>query len=349
MLKSIGIAFFSSLCSMYFLIPLGKRLGWVDHPNARKWHKEAVPVIGGFSMFIGFCAALLSLDTSWLMVMIIMGASGLLMLIGMIDDLNEIHALPRLCVQLIAAVLISHGTHRVLTHLGNLYFGGPIELGKWGMPMTLLLMVTNMNAMNMIDGQDGLAGGVAFFQAIGLLVLSWQVMGYLDIHLLAILIVVLGVFLSFNMRFPWRKRAAIFMGDAGSTFIALILAYLAIRLSQDNRMLVKPITVLWVMSFPIFDLISIVILRLRQARPVFAAGRDHVHYILRSSGLNTMVSTWILCSFSLGLGGIGWVMRYFLVPEPWQFMLWCFMLLLYMTIFNYMRKATEENTVLLYE
>lgn len=85
-----------------------------------------------------------------------------------------------------------------------------------------------------------------------------------DFRLLFILIILLIAFLGFNMRLLWRKEASIFMGDSGSTFIAFLLAWFAIDLSQQNSALIKPMTILWIMAFPLFDLINVIVLRVRQ-------------------------------------------------------------------------------------
>lgn len=143
-----------------------------------------------------------------------------------------------------------------------------------------------------------------------LLFLSEKLDATLDFRLIFILIVLLIVFLGFNMRLPCRKHTDICMGDSGSTFIAFSLVWFAIDLSQRNSTLVKPITMLWIIAFPIFNLINVIVLRLRK----------------RKSAL----------SFLLGLFGLG--LNYFMLSNAWQFIFWIIALILYIYIVELTRK-----------
>ncbi len=197
--------------------------------------------------------------------------------------------------------------------------------------------------MNMVDGQDGLAGGVALGQAVLLLFLSKQLQCVSDSRFLFILIILLIVFLSFNMRLPWRRHASIFLGDSGSTFIAFLLAWFAIDLSQQNSALINPMTVLWIMAFPLFDLINVIALRVRQRKPILVASRDHFHHFLHVAGLNASLSTLLLCTLSFILGLIGLAMSYLRISDAWQFILWVAALLLYIYIVELTRKPLITN------
>ncbi|WP_244670102.1 MraY family glycosyltransferase [Coxiella endosymbiont of Amblyomma nuttalli] len=171
------------------------------------------------------------------------------------------------------------------------FFLGDLKIGLWAIPVTVLIILANINAVNMIDGQDGLVGSVGLGQLLMLLFLSDKLNAVSDFQLLFTLIVLLIVFLGFNMRLPWWKHAAIFMGDSGSTFIAFLLAWFSIELSQRNATLVNPMIVLWIMAFSIFDLINVIVLRLRQRKPVLTASRDHCHHMLHTVGIDTALST----------------------------------------------------------
>ena len=191
----------------------------------------------------------------------------------------------------------------------------------------------------------GLAGGVALGQSFLLLLLSFQLHLHADQRLLIILIVLLVVFLSFNMRLPWRKHASIFLGDSGSTFIAFLLAWFAINLSQENIALIKPMSVLWVMAFPLFDLVNVTILRIRQKKSIFAASRDHFHHVLHLAGVNTTLSTLLLCALSFLLGAIGLMVNQFGLSEGGQFLLWLATLIVYILVVELTRKPTRSMEI----
>lgn len=341
-LKSVIVALLASLFCIRLLKPLAIKLGLVDRPSERKLHKNEIPLTGGIAMFFGFCFALLTLHDSLYSYRGMLAGSSILILMGVLDDFHDLSSKLRLCGQLLAALLLVIWGHVLLDNWGNLIFLGDIKPGLWAIPITVFVVIANINAMNMVDGQDGLAGGVALGQAALLLFLSVQLGRHVDQQLLTILIVTLLVFLSFNMRLPWRKHASIFMGDAGSTFIAFLLAWFAIDLSQQNTGIVKPITVLWIMSFPIFDLINVTGHRLRQKKPVFAASRDHFHHVLHLAGFNTSLSTMLLCALSLLLGVVGILLNYFHVTESVQFIVWLLGLVSYIYIVELTRKPAMK-------
>jgi undecaprenyl-phosphate alpha-N-acetylglucosaminyl 1-phosphatetransferase len=342
-LKSGLTALVASLFCIWLLRPLAMRLGLVDRPNDRKRHENEVPLIGGIAMFFGFCFALLTLPVSLQPYRSMLAGSSILVLMGVIDDFKDLSSKLRLLGQIFAAFLLVVWGHVILQYLGNIFFIGNLKLGLLALPLTVLIVVTYLNAMNMVDGQDGLAGGVAVGQAILLLILSMRLHRYVDMHLLIILIGCLLVFLSYNMRLPWRRRASIFMGDAGSTFIAFLLAWFAIDLSQHNQALVKPITVLWIMAFPVFDLITVIVLRIRQQKPILVASRDHVHHVLHVAGINTSLSTLLLCGLSVSFGVLGFILDSLAMPEAWQFVLWLVGLVFYIYIVDLTRKPLMQE------
>lgn len=317
-IKSGIVTFVATLFCIWLLKPLAVRIGLVDRPGGRKTHQAEVPLIGGIAMFFGFCFALLTLHVSLQPYRGLLAGSGLLLLMGVVDDFNELGTKLRLIGQLLAALLLIIWGGESLANLGNLFFLGDIHLGLWAFPLTVFAVIGFINSMNMIDGQDGLAGGVALGQVILLLLISLYLKMHVDSLFLILVAVVLCVFLSFNIRLPYRKQASIFMGDSGATFIAFLVAWFAIHLSQTNFEVIKPMTILWILAFPLFDLISVSIYRLRRGKSPLVAGRDHIHHILHLYGINSTVSTLLLCLFSVLLGMIGILMNYLKLAEGWQ-------------------------------
>ena|SRR3990167_3056435 len=323
------IASLGCLLCIYLLKPIAIRIGLLDSPDpqgeGRKQHLQPVPPIGGVAIFFGFSLALLSFPISLRPCRWLIAGSVILLLMGIVDDCRNLSAKLRLWGQIaVALLLVMGGT--ILVTLGVAWPGVPLFLGILAIPCTVLFVVINLNAMNMIDGQDGLAGGIALSQAGWLWYCAWALQAKSELYLLNTLCAALIVFLAFNMRFPWQKHARIFMGDAGSTCIAFILSGIAISLSQKTPTLISPLFLLWILALPLFDLFNVVLHRIKVGRSVVTAGRDHVHHILSLRGMKTGLSTFVLCSLSITLGGIGFLLNYFSVPEGVQLVLFLIVL-----------------------
>ncbi len=315
------IAVIACLFCIRLLRPLAIRIGFVDRPTERKRHDHNTPLVGGIAIFFGFCFSLLMLHTSLQPYRGMLAGISILILMGVVDDFRDLSSKLRLMGQVLAALMLAAWGSVLLKHLGHLFFTGNLQLGMWALPATVFLVVANLNAMNMIDGQDGLAGGVAVGQAALLLWLACRLNMAAEQKLLVILIMLLLVFLNYNMRFPWHKRASVFLGDSGSTFIAFLLAWFAIDISQHNIHIVSPIMVLWIMAFPLFDMLNVTLHRVMAGKSIFKASRDHFHHILHLAGIRTATSTYLLCAFSIGLGLIGFLLACYQVSDGCQFII----------------------------
>src|SRR3990167_1902763 len=171
-LKGSMAALIASLFCLWLLRPLSVRLGLVDRPSGRKLHAKEVPLIGGIAMFFGFCFALLAMGVSLQPYRGMFAGSSILVMMGVVDDFRDLSSKLRLWGQFVAALLLVIWGHVLLANWGDLFFLGEMSLGLWAIPVTVFLVVANINAMNMVDGQDGLAGGVALGQALLLLALD---------------------------------------------------------------------------------------------------------------------------------------------------------------------------------
>ncbi len=344
--KTLIIAALVTLLFIYLVRPLAHRIGLIDRPMGRKQHQLETPLIGGIAIFFGFCFSLLTLNISLVPYRGLLAGSSILVLMGVIDDFNHISSKVRLAGQFIASLLLVIWSSASLTQAGNLFFSGDMHLGYLSIPISVLVIMTNINAMNMIDGQDGLAGSISLVQTLLLAFVAVQYQQLADLKLLLIVTTLLCVFLAFNSRTPWRRHAAIFLGDAGSTWIAFLLAWFAIRFSQINVDVLKPMAILWIMSFPIFDLLNVVIYRARKKLPILNASRDHIHHILQIAGLSSGLSTGILALFSLGLGIVGLMLNDLGLREAWQFIIWLAVLFGYLLVVQISRsKFSAMNNI----
>lgn len=318
------------------------RFGLVDHPGGRKKHAGNVPLIGGIAIYFGFTLAILSLRWAEHYFALIAG-SGLLLFVGMLDDHRELNSKIRLLAQIAGAmIMISWGKVQI-ANLGDLFFLGDIDLGAWALPVTMLLVVGFINAMNMTDGQDGLAGGIALGEIVLLSYVCWHNHQTADLNMLSIFALLLIVFLLFNMRLPWRRHAAIFLGDAGSTFIAFAIAWFAISAGQSAGA-VKPVIILWILAFPVFDLLQVCLTRFEQGKPLSQPSWDHLHHLLQNAGVDPGTSTWTLIVLSFSLGMLGILLNHFQIPDGWQLITWLVTLLIYLKATRLIRKTAQYHS-----
>ncbi len=337
---SVIIAIFATVLFIGLLRLFALRLGFVDRPGGRKRHHHEVPLIGGIAIFLGFCLGLISLPFHLNHAYALIVGGGIVVGLGVIDDFRDLNSKVRLTGELVAALILIFWGQVQVSYLGNLLFLGNIHLGLWGIPFTIVLVAGFMNAMNMIDGQDGLAGGVALGQVILLIYLNWHVQNQPDLTMLTILGLLLLVFLIFNMRTPWRIHAAIFLGDAGSTFIAFAVAWFAIRIGQSGGS-IKPAIILWILAFPVFDLLHVCIIRFTQGKSLLKPSLDHFHHLLQAVRVDPASSTWLLTVLSLALGIVGVLLNHFQVAEGWQFVAWLGALVIYLGITKLIRNSME--------
>jgi UDP-GlcNAc:undecaprenyl-phosphate GlcNAc-1-phosphate transferase len=181
--------------------------------------------------------------------------------------------------------------------------------------VTIIAMVGLINAYNMIDGVDGLAGSLSLVALLWFAAAAGMI-GLQDHLLLALLVAFCVVgFLVFNLRHRWRRRASVFLGDAGSMMLGAVLAFLAISLSQNEGERLSPVAALWICAIPIIDTISLAVRRLAAGRSPFSSDRQHLHHLMLDAGLtvNQVVSS--LSIISCILGGIGVFGWYLGIPD----------------------------------
>jgi UDP-GlcNAc:undecaprenyl-phosphate GlcNAc-1-phosphate transferase len=172
-----------------------------------------------------------------------------------------------------------------------------------------------MNAMNMIDGLDGLAGGIGLIAAAWLGVAAGLCGLFNVAQLLAIFVAAIAAFLIFNLRHPWRRHAAVFLGDAGSMFLGFILVWFAVKISQSAPRDFNAISAVWILGVPIMDTVYVMLGRLLRGLSPFSADRRHVHHTLIYMGLSETKTSWFLLGVSFLFGSIGFVGWLYAIPE----------------------------------
>lgn len=310
-----GVAVLSILITR-MLIPLSHAVGLLDRPLGRKVHSGAIPLVGGISIYLSVVigsVAFLDLSETFVSVALI---SGLVTSIGVLDDRYPLQPVYRLILQLIAGLAIAGIGVKVST-LGNLTGLGNIELGLLAIPFTAVAITGLCNAYNMIDGIDGLAGGLTLVSMFSLLYLIQGHAPENEIALMAFLCTSISIFLLFNLTL--KPKIKIFMGDAGSTFLGSAVAIAMIYFSQSERNIVNPATTLWLIAIPMMDMLTKIVKR----KSPFFADRTHLHHILMRGGLNqrqTLISI-VLAAIGLAIFGI-FLERVWPQNEAISFMIW---------------------------
>ena len=291
-LLAICAAFAVSLAATPLAGKLAAKCGCFDRPDgARKLHKVPVPYFGGLAILAGFvCSVVIfsfvMLDTipQNIAVMVIGGMS--ICFVGVIDDMYDMPALLKLFFQIAVSAFTA-------------CFGGAIEyttildktivLGAFSVPVTVLWMVLIINAVNLIDGLDGLASGVSALESFALLVTS-LIMGntVCMIASAALCGAVLG-FLPFN-----ANRATIFMGDAGSMFIGYVMACISVFGLFKAQALFSIVVPALIFALPILDTVLAFFRRIAKGQSPFKADRSHLHHRLIDSGFTPKQSVIVI-------------------------------------------------------
>lgn len=281
---------------------LALRAGAVDRPGERKVHSQPVPCWGGLGICLGFAAAvLLSVPLSKEVMGLLLG--GLIALgVGMVDDWRELSPWVKLAGQA-AAALVAVAFGISIDFVTN-PFGGIIGLGYLSVPVTVLWIVAITNAINLVDGLDGLAAGVSAISAGTIAVVSLGEREPLIAFMAALLAAASLGFLPHNF------RGRIFMKDAGSLFLGFMLASLSalgLTKSATAFSLILPILIL---GIPIFDMLFAIARRALQRRPIFSPDRGHLHHRLLDLGLTQRQAVLLLYAVNLLLGGSAVLLTY---------------------------------------
>ncbi|HET6819978.1 MAG TPA: MraY family glycosyltransferase, partial [Candidatus Limnocylindria bacterium] len=285
--------------------------GLLDQPGGRKVHEVAVPRLGGFAIatafYLGIAVALvvaravygrrIGIETGHLSA--ILAGVALIAGLGLMDDLQTMRARVKLGAQIVI-VLATFGLGLSIDRLDGPW--GSVELAWWlSLPLTILWMVAVINAVNLIDGLDGLAAGVALIGLAAFLAVALLHGGSspVQVVLAAGAGGVLG-FLRFNL-----PPSTIHMGDSGSMLLGFVLGAAAISVTQAGRHGIPPWVPLLILALPLADTLRVIVMRLLAGHPVFRPDRRHVHHRLLRRGISQQGATLLLWGVSAVLAALG--------------------------------------------
>jgi UDP-GlcNAc:undecaprenyl-phosphate GlcNAc-1-phosphate transferase len=315
------ITFFLTVAVLLVMRPLAKRLGLLDLPGGRKVHVNPTPMIGGLGIYLGLLCVAMLLPVLLQDYLMLLALSGFVLFVGLLDDLYGMRVSLRLMLHMGAAWVMAFSAGVQLQSFGDIVFTGPIMLGMLAIPLTVFATVGVINAINMSDGLDGLSGGLSVIALIFLSITATVSGQGAILSFSQILIVCLLAFLTLNFRTMWHKSALIYLGDAGSTLLGFIIAWLLIAATQGNEAFIAPVYALWFLAIPLFDTVGLMIRRPLAGKSPFSAGRDHIHHRLLNAGFSSMQTTLILHMAAVVMGCIGLVGHFAGAPEGLMFLL----------------------------
>ena len=285
--QNLILAFLATAASVSVLRPLAKFLGWVDKPGGRKHHVKITPVIGGPAMLTGLFAggvgALQGYEGTLL-------AAFLMFAVGLFDDRFDLSARFKLLTQIAAACAIVFMDGLTVANLGNVLGLGVLPLGPFAIPLTLLAVVGFLNALNMADGADGVAGSIGLVITASLLIAA-HLAGLPAPPALALLTACLLAFLLYNFPFREKRRAKLFMGDSGALMVGAIIAASVLELAGAGDGSgaatggLPPMLLAALMAPPVFDCLLLMGRRMSKGRSPMSPDRDHLHHIFERAGL----------------------------------------------------------------
>ena len=314
--RGLAIAAGTTILAMLILQPLATRLGLVDVPTARKNHVRHTPTSGGIAMMLGLTLAFLLRFTPSPSLVSFLVAAWLLIITGWLDDRYDLRWWTRIGIQMSAALILIYGGGVRIEHIGPVFGFGATALGILSVPLTLIATIGLINAVNMIDGADGLAGSLVLAALVMVLAAAiYSGNTPLAQRSLVLLGAVAG-FLLFNFRFPWRRHAPAFMGNAGSALLGLTVAWCCFRLTQNAGHPVSPVLALWLAPVPVIDCWVLIVRRLKMGRSPFSADHDHVHHLMLEAGFGPLSICLGLSVFTLLCGLLAGQCLRWDVPEP---------------------------------
>jgi len=311
---TIGFAATYISVPQIFTISVKKKL--FDIPDQRKLNKTIVPNIGGMAIFIGWMfGTLLCLQSYFVQGMQYLLVAILVMfVVGIKDDIVTVSAYKKLLLQIGAAlILVILGDFKITQAYGLL---GIYSLNEWfSIPLSIVIVLYLVNAINFIDGIDGLLSCLAIITLLftGIWFFLSGITGYAIICIS--LTGCLFAFLRFNL---FRSKYKMFMGDTGSLILGIFLSAMAIHFTNTNQLALErlqfsypPLIALALLIIPITDTLRVFFIRIRNKRSPFIPDMNHLHHILIRRGMTHLAATCFLCVYTIFFIIVACLLSYF--------------------------------------
>ena len=281
-----------------FVVKLAYILGAVDKPNARRVNIKPMPTMGGLAIFIAFnfsTFVLLREQFPTHELFSVFLAECIIILTGIIDDIRELSPKAKLA-GILAAALVIYFLAGIRMNEVTLPIIGSFQLGWWSLPITIIWIVAITNAVNLIDGLDGLATGVSIIALFTMGVMAYFFLNmtnvYVAIWIFAMVAALVG-FLPHNFH-----PASIFLGDTGALFIGFMMAVFSLK-GLKNVTFITLLMPVVIMGVPITDTVYAILRRLLNKKPIMQADKHHLHHRLMQLGLSHRQTVLVIYGLSL--------------------------------------------------
>jgi UDP-GlcNAc:undecaprenyl-phosphate GlcNAc-1-phosphate transferase len=310
------------LLAIFALRPLAIAVDLIDRPGGRKTHHGDVPIIGGLAMFLGVVLGIGVLPLPDASGAAFLAACTVLVTIGLMDDRFDLSPWTRLPAQIVAAIILMTGSGLIVTTLGDPFGTGVITLsGAVSMLFTVLVTIAAINAFNMLDGMDGLAGATALISLIAFAVIAWSNGIFGAAAVSAVLAGSICAFLIFNLPSHLNRSMRCFMGDGGSTLLGFSIAWVCMQVSQGPVKAISPVSTLWIVALPLYELVWSTIRRIVRGVSPFRADSDHFHHLLLKAGFGVRGAFSVFVGLALLLAGLGLLADYHGLSDGYSFLL----------------------------
>lgn len=312
------IVFAVAFAVTYATVPLSKKiavaLGAIDYPSNRRVNTDPVPRCGGIALYLGLCAAVLTVFLGmrffgWefdefyrlrdMNYPLLFAGITFMFAVGLVDDITQIRPLTKFSGQVIASIIVVVAGVSI-NAVRTVIDGDYVNLGVLDGPISVLYLVVFANVTNLIDGLDGLASGLVAIVSAALLYLviarGSMILAFACIAMIAVCL----AFLRYNF-FP----ASIFMGDSGALLLGLMLGIISVEGVVRTQSFIVMLVPLAIAGVPVLDTFSAIVRRLRGHESIGHADLDHVHHRLLKAGLSQKRSVAVLwlCTAVLAVAG----------------------------------------------
>ena len=310
-IAGMALAMVVSLLITPWVKRLAIKIGAVDTPDERKVHRSLMPRMGGLAVYVAFAAGALAVVPFSLPLAGLLFGGLLIVLLGIVDDVVTLSAKVKLVGQIAAAAAVVPFGIQV-DFVTNPLTGGIMALGVLAVPITVFWIVSVTNAVNLIDGLDGLAGGTSMIAALTIAAVAWKqglIYGgseqHFQVALLALIFsgAVLG-FLRYNF-FP----AKIFLGDTGSMFLGYALAVFAVMGLTKSAAAISVFIPIVILGIPLLDTFFAIVRRHNKHMPIFKPDKEHLHHRLMAVGLSHRQTVLVIYAISALLGGSAYLLN----------------------------------------
>jgi UDP-GlcNAc:undecaprenyl-phosphate GlcNAc-1-phosphate transferase len=278
-----------------------------------------VPLTGGVAIYGAVIIASLLTDVWFKNGSLFLTAATLIVLLGMLDDKFDLSAKGRLLCQFGVAAIMALAAQNYITSLGDITGFGDLYFGIGGYFFTIICVVGVINAFNMIDGIDGLAGGMSLIVLLAVVFLLLSSNNSQAIMAPMMVIAAIVPFMAFNLSWRGFKGNKIFLGDSGSMFVGLTIVWLLVDFTQGAEAAMRPVAAIWIIGLPLMDMAAIMFRRAKKGKSMLKPDRHHLHNIFMRAGFSSRRSLVAILLLGCGYALIGIIGELYNIPEYMMF------------------------------